>query len=166
MYCPTPTEAQQILAVRKLLEAEAARLAAIHVTEAELTMMETFLQKEKQYYMQNEELKALKIISDFHMAIINASRNNYLIRYLKELVNLTHIILTFYDTIEAASTHSPGEHKAIFEAIKNRDSNFAYQLAYEHVDSIQADIDFSRQLKHTFSIEQVISRYRQHFIDR
>lgn len=162
VYCPSPAEAEEIFAVRKLLEPEAARLAASFAGEEDLALMEQFLRKEKEYYILRDERNALKAITDFHMAVIQASRNDYLIRYLRELVNFTHIILMSYDTADPESPESPDEHKAIFEAIKKKDGDLAYRLARDHIDFIQKEIDFTRQLNHPLSIEQVISRYSQH----
>ncbi|QYR20965.1 GntR family transcriptional regulator [Paenibacillus sp. sptzw28] len=166
VYCPTPEEAEHIFSVRKLLEPEAARLAALHAGQEDLDKMEQFLTQEKEYYLKRDERSALKAIAEFHLAVIHASRNDYLIRYLRELVNLTHIILTFYDTADPESPDSPDEHKAIFEAIRKGDGDLAYRLASDHVDFIRSEIDFSRQLNHALSVEQVISRYSQRLVGK
>lgn len=160
VYCPTPEEGEQIFAVRRILEAEATGLAAIHATAEELDKMERLLEGETESYRKRDPIRALEVIADFHFTIIHASRNSVLIRYLEELVTLSHIILTFYDTTDVEAPRSPEEHRLIFEAIAARDRERCEQLAREHVDSIRADIDFTKTLKYSLSIDQVIQKYQ------
>lgn len=163
VYCPTEDEAKHIFRVRQLLEPEASRLAAIHATEEELNRMNQFLQMEKQEYQQGKVYEALQAISDFHIAVIQASRNAYLIRYLQELITLSHIILTFYDITDDEGHQSSCEHKALFDALCKRDGDQAYLLAYQHIYHIQGDVDYSKKTHRVLSIEQIISRYTSSF---
>lgn len=161
VYCPSPEEAEQIFSVRQILEAEATFLAAKYATEEEIRKLEELLIQEKEFYAKNEHRQALRVISDFHEGIIAASRHDYLIRYLRELLSLSHIILTFYDTTEEETPHSIDEHKAILEAIKKKDSHLAKQLADDHIQCIKGDIDYTKKLNHALSIEQVIAHYNR-----
>ncbi|WP_346774035.1 GntR family transcriptional regulator [Brevibacillus sp. SYP-B805] len=159
VYCPSPDEAEQIFSLRTLLEGEAARLAAEHATPQQLEEMETFLHQEREYYRQKENHKALKAIADFHLTLAEASHNPFLISYLRQLISLSHIIFTFYDTTDQGEPHSMDEHGAILEAIKNRDGRLAAELASSHIHEIKGDVDFSKAVKHSLSIEQLVSRY-------
>lgn len=159
VYCPSPDEAEHIFKVRQLLEPEAARLAAYHATDVQLSKMETLLQQEKELYLQGEPVRALEVIHEFHLTIVEACQNPILIRYLQEILSLSHILFTFYDVSDADHPHSYEEHLAIFEAIRTRDGDRAYDIASQHVPSMKNDIDFSRKLNRSLSMEQIIVRY-------
>jgi DNA-binding GntR family transcriptional regulator len=159
VYCPTPEEAEEIFFVRKILEPEATYLAALEASSADLEKMNIFLDEEEQYYQQNQPHLALHAIQSFHMAVIEASKNSYLIQYLQEILSLTHIIQTFYDVAETNTTHSNHEHRTLYEAIHQGDADRAKQLAIEHIPFIVRDIDFTKKLNHALSIEQIITRY-------
>ncbi|MDR6121378.1 DNA-binding GntR family transcriptional regulator [Bacillus sp. SLBN-46] len=159
VYCPTPKEAEQIFFVRQILEPEATYLAALNASSSDLEKMNFFLNQEEQCYQENQAQLALQSIQSFHLAVIEACRNPYLIQYLREILSLTHIILTFYDVSETNTTHSNHEHRALYDAIYRRDADRAKQLAVEHIPFIISDIDFTKKLNHALSIDQIITRY-------
>jgi DNA-binding GntR family transcriptional regulator len=159
VYCPTPEEAEQIFFVRKILEPEAAYLAALQASQSDLEKMKFFVDQEVLFYQQNQPHLALQAIQSFHMTVIESCKNSYLIQYLREILSLTHIILTFYDVSETNTTHSSHEHLALYEAISRRDASCAKHLADQHIPFILRDIDFTKKLNHALSIDQIITRY-------
>lgn len=159
VYCPTPEESEQIFFVRQILEPEAAALAAIHATPEQLKVMEEMLKKEKECYEQNEHHKALPFIEQFHMTIIEASGNPYLVECLRRIISLTHIILTFYDVSHTHSCDVYEEHEALYKAICAHDANRAKQLTHLHIPSIVRDIDFSKKFNGSLSIHEIIKKY-------
>ncbi|MEH7334860.1 GntR family transcriptional regulator [Neobacillus drentensis] len=159
VHCPTPEEAEQIFFVRQLLEPEAAYLAALNASPSDLEKMNFFIEEEEKFYQQSQPHHALQAIQSFHMTVIEASQNAYLIQYLRETLSLTHIILTFYDVTESNTTHSHHEHRALYNAIHQRDANHSKQLAEEHIPYIVKDIDFTKKLNHALTIDQIITRY-------
>ncbi|MGG3471040.1 GntR family transcriptional regulator [Neobacillus pocheonensis] len=159
VYCPTPEEAEQIFFLRQILEPEAAYLAALQATPSDLEKMNFFLEQEKQFYQQNEPQLALQAIQSFHLAVIDACKNPYLIQYLREILSLTHIILIFYDVSDANNTQSNHQHRDLYEAIHQRDAILAKQLTKDHIPFIIGDIDFTKKQNHTLTIDQIITRY-------
>lgn len=159
VYCPTPEEAEQIFYIRKILEPEATYLTALQASPSDLERMNFFLDQEEQFYQQEQPQNALQAIQSFHLAVIEACKNSYLIQYLREILSLTLIIQTFYDVSETETTHSNHQHRELFEAIEQRDAIRAKQLAIEHIPFIVKDIDFTKKLNHALPIDQIITRY-------
>ncbi|MDQ6600635.1 GntR family transcriptional regulator [Bacillus salipaludis] len=159
VYCPTPEEAEQIFYIRKILEPEATYLTALQASPSDLERMNFFLDQEEQFYQQDQPQNALQAIQSFHLAVIEACKNSYLIQYLREILSLTLIIQTFYDVTVTETTHSNHQHRELYEAIKQRDSIRAKQLAIEHIPFIIRDIDFTKKLNHALPIDQIITRY-------
>ncbi|MGG1397454.1 GntR family transcriptional regulator [Bacillus salipaludis] len=159
VYCPTPEEAEQIFYIRKILEPEATYLTALQASPSDLERMNYFLDQEELFYQQDQPQQALQAIQSFHLTVIEACKNAYLIQYLREILSLTLIIQTFYDVTETDTTHSNHQHRELYEAIKQRDSTRAKQLAIEHIPFIIRDIDFTKKLNHALPIDQIITRY-------
>ncbi|MGG3989113.1 GntR family transcriptional regulator [Bacillus smithii] len=159
VYCPTPAEAEQIFSVRKMLEPQATELAAHYATPEEIDRMHHFLEEEKN--LMNDQLfhQSLVATKNLHLSIIEASRNSYLIEFLKKIITLSHIILSFYDVSEHKEANAICEHDELLEAIKNHQPKAAKELAFKHIESIQNDIDFSKEFTDPVSITQVIHRY-------
>lgn len=159
VYCPTPNEAQQIFEMRKLLEPRATELAAIYATDFEIQRMEAFLKKEKTLIRQKAFHQSLMATKNFHLSIIEASRNIFLIETLRKMISLSHIILNFYDASEHKEANAISEHMELLEAIRSRKPVVAKEMAHHHVSSIEEDVDFSKEYTHTVPVVQVIQKY-------
>lgn len=159
VYCPTPSEAEQIFEMRQLLEPRAIELAAIHATDIELKKMQHFLEEERVLIKDKSFHKSLTATKNFHLSIVDASRNLFLIETLRKMITLSHIILTFYDVSEHKEANAIDEHAELLEAIQTRQPEAAKALAAHHVNSIQNDIDFSKEYSHSVPIVQVVNKY-------
>ncbi|WP_018665296.1 GntR family transcriptional regulator [Heyndrickxia acidiproducens] len=159
VYCPSPSEAEQIFEMRQLLEPRAIELAAIHATDIELQKMQHFLEEERILIKDKSFHKSLVATKNFHISIVEASRNLFLIESLRKMITLSHIILTFYDASEHKEANAIDEHAELFEAVQNRQPESAKALAVHHVNSIQNDIDFSKEYSHSVPIAKIVNKY-------
>lgn len=159
VFCPNQAEAEQIFAMRKLLEPKAAELAATQATVKQIEWMYQMFEEEKHLLEEHLFLKSLIATKNFHMSIVESTGNIYLIEFLKKIITLSHIVLTFYYVFDHKEDHALGEHFLLLEAIKSRNAHEAKQIAYAHVNLMQADINFSKQYAHSLPIQQIISKY-------
>ncbi|KHD85832.1 GntR family transcriptional regulator [Heyndrickxia ginsengihumi] len=159
VYCPTPAEAEQIFSVRQMLEPQATALAANYATTSEIDRMYLFLEEERKLMKDQLFHKSLVATKNLHLSIIESSRNTYLIEFLRKIITLSHIILSFYDVSEHKEANAICEHGQLVDSIKNRQAKVAEELAINHIVSIQHDIDFSKEFTYPVSITQVINRY-------
>ncbi|MFZ5722979.1 MAG: GntR family transcriptional regulator [Pseudomonadota bacterium] len=134
--------------LREALEGMAARLAALHMTPAEVAGLRELLaeherdealQADTAYFQQEGDL-------DFHYRIINGSHN----RALTELLigELYHRIRMYRYQFSAYANRPQkafGEHQRIVEAIEARDGDLAEMLMRRHVSSARQNIE--RHLK-------------------
>ncbi|WP_021021607.1 GntR family transcriptional regulator [Vibrio gazogenes] len=126
----------ELYAVREALEGMAARLAARYITPAELSNLETVLEKHARHLSQIEGASYFHQHGDFdfHYCIIKASRNQQLIRLLCD--ELYHLLRMFrYQSPRAHSQpkEALGEHQFILRAIRERDEELAEMLMRRHI---------------------------------
>ncbi len=127
----------ELLHVRKLLEAEAAELAAgklnAKTAEAIRSAIWTLMKTEEPTPAQHWEVDDM-----VHSAIAEAAGNNLLTTMIRDLRRRTHV----FNTRRIPSRLRPGalEHLALIEAISAGDQQKARQLMMEHIENAKAAI--------------------------
>jgi len=124
----------ELYQVREALEGMAARLAAQHMSDAEIADLQALLSSHFQtvktgetYYQEAGDL-------DFHYRIIVGSKNQQLFSMLID--NLYHLIRMYRVQLGMAGprvTTAFDEHKHIVQAIANRDAELAEMLMRRHI---------------------------------
>ncbi|RJX72865.1 GntR family transcriptional regulator [Vibrio sinensis] len=137
----SPEKLIELYAVREALEGMAARLAARHITEEELSGLETLLSTHSRhidavegasYFHQHGDF-------DFHYRIIQASRNSKLITLLcDELYHLLRMYRYQSPRSQSRPIEALDEHKFILQAIRNRDEELAEMLMRRHISGSRA----------------------------
>ncbi|WP_058486255.1 GntR family transcriptional regulator [Defluviitalea phaphyphila] len=129
-----------IYAIRSLIEGLAARWAAIKITDKQLKELEEIIEL-TEFYTQKHNMEHLhELDTRFHEVIYEASNSK----------PLRHILSDFHHYVQKARMESiatPGraqkstqEHKAILEAIKNRDPDKAEKLTNLHVKNVAKNV--------------------------
>lgn len=129
------SEINEPLEVRRLIEPNMARMAAERATEDNIADMEDCLRR------QEMRVKAGELIvyedSEFHYSIAKATKNGIIVK----LVEAIHDMLweTREKSIKAKGGSKRGleGHYPILEAIKNGDSDGAYEAMKKHLDEVE-----------------------------
>lgn len=130
------SEINEPLEVRRLIEPKMAEMAAERATEEDIAEMEDCLERQK------ARIEAGELIitedSEFHYAIAKATKNGIVVKLLEAIHDM--IMQTREKSIMAAggSQRSLDGHYPILEAIKNRDSNAAYDAMREHLEEVES----------------------------
>ncbi|MDP4094770.1 MAG: GntR family transcriptional regulator [Bacillota bacterium] len=124
---------EDIYTIRMMIEGLAARWAAEKITEEELAELKEVVDLEEFYTNKNDANHLHKFDSQFHDIIFRASKSK----------TLMHTLSTFHHYVQKARTASlasPGraqkaleEHRAILQAIIERNAEKAEKLTTEHV---------------------------------
>ncbi|MDP4108821.1 MAG: FCD domain-containing protein [Bacillota bacterium] len=122
--------------VRRGLEIEAARQAAVKATEEEIERMVLTV---KEYWRCIHEKRLFVDPSlDFHVIVAEATKNKFMEAFLKMLIYEQKQIESKYNflvTREYGVLYA-GEHEKIIKAIKNRDSESAGKYMENHINSM------------------------------
>ena len=131
---------QDIYTIRMLIEGLAARWAAEKITPSELEELKEAVELEEFYTKKNDYGHLLKFDTRFHDIIFRASKS----------MPLMHTLSTFHHYVQKArklSMSSPRraeevleEHKAILQAIIERDADKAERLTTEHVRNASSNL--------------------------
>lgn len=116
--------ALELTEARSLLESEAAALAAVHITDTELSKLEECITVMNQSLPDNEET-ADDADRDFHLVIANASRNAVIVHTVRmfwRIRNEVPAVKRVYKAVCLQDTGPRGkEHSDILNALRRRD---------------------------------------------
>ncbi|GAB7059625.1 GntR family transcriptional regulator [Streptomyces mexicanus] len=129
---PTEEEADQLLTVRTLLEAEAARLAAAHADAAGVGALEELCAEGERAVAADDVDAAVALNARFHAKIMELASN----AVLAELAAQVDRRVRWYYTPVARQRGSQSwvEHRALIAAIADRDEPRATRLMREHTE--------------------------------
>ncbi|GAA0536242.1 transcriptional regulator [Saccharopolyspora subtropica] len=132
VHSPTPEEADQLLSVRTLLEAESARLAALHSTKEGVAELRQIHKRGVQALKADDIDEVVSANAELHARIIEMSGN----KILNELAAQINRRVRWYHTPVARSRGRKAwdEHSALIDAISKKDAERAAQLMREHTE--------------------------------
>jgi len=124
----------ELTQARALVEGEAAALAALSITEDELNELEATLEA-----MENGN-EADKADRQFHLIISKATRNNAILLAVKEFWSLrdsqSNIKAAYASVCSKSNNDRIDEHRAIFLALKARDTQAARSAMHYHFNRL------------------------------
>jgi len=155
---PSPDEARQIFAARRLVEPGILREAAARITPAQIQHLKQLLQEEGRLIGergQTARRAEIKASGDFHLTLAAISGNAIMLRFMEELVARSSLVIALYGQ-SAVSSCGHSEHGDIVTAIETSDLDRACHLMVHHISHIEADLDLRERkgfgLKEAFAI--------------
>ncbi|MEU6421469.1 GntR family transcriptional regulator [Streptomyces spiralis] len=129
---PTEEEADQLLTVRTLLEAEAARLAAVNADEAGVAALEELCAQGERAVADDDVDAAVALNARFHATIMDLAGN----AVLAELAAQVDRRVRWYYTPVARQRGGQSwvEHRALIAAVAGHDEQRATRLMREHTE--------------------------------
>jgi DNA-binding GntR family transcriptional regulator len=138
----TIQDLNQMLQIREVLEGLAARLAARSMSGDEITQLEELLRKHEKQKSIREAKGAFPepLEFDFHICILNGSRNERLAHTL-DLNYLLRICRHMSSAKPGRAVKALDEHRRILEALRRRDPDAAERAMREHLRNEHAHVE-------------------------
>ncbi len=138
----TAKDVQDIYVIRSMLEGLCARWATQSITDEQLDSMEETLCLSEYHTTKKNYDKLYELDSQFHEQLYESGGSRILNHILSDFHDYVKMVRKATISTSSRSVTSTEEHRAIFEAIKEKDPDKAEALAKEHVkhtiESIQA----------------------------
>lgn len=129
---PTEEEADQLLTVRTLLEAEAARLAAAHADSAGITVLEELCAEGEKAVAAEDVDRAVALNAAFHAKVMELAGNTVLAGLAAQV---DRRVRWYYTPVaRQRGRQSWREHRELITAIAARDEQGATRLMREHTE--------------------------------
>ena len=142
-------EAMQIYHVRKMLEGEAAALAAKNGTEDDISEMKRALENFEQAVKDDDAALRISSTSEFYEAIIRRCGNQVIGDLIHGLLARVNLLRVRTMSIPGRAKYSARELRKIYEAIAAHDARGARTAAVEHVAAAYKEVKDNLELPHS-----------------
>ena len=144
---PSPEEARQVFAARRLIEPALAISAVERIGPVDIATFRDLLQRESALTetrgpsVRRAEIRAS---GDFHMQLAKVGGNAVLEKFLEELIARSSLVIALYGQ-SGASACGHNDHQDILDALEKRDGALAGDLLLHHIDHIEKDLDLRQR---------------------
>jgi DNA-binding GntR family transcriptional regulator len=140
---PSVTEAQQVFAVRRMLEAGMTRAFIQSATPAHIDALKEHIRQEKMAVQRGDVPGRTALLGDFHVQMAQLMGNEVLALMLNDLISRCALITLMYQSSSAAE-HSVDEHAAIVQALQAKDEARAVALMDAHLRHVEETLTFGQ----------------------
>lgn len=127
------------LKARQLLESEGAKLAARNASDEDIKDIRLYLNNsiiELENFTNLEDPNYKEADFQFHLSVARASHKPLFPSYLQSIEEIIrmhqYLSMKYRTTIQDFGQH----HKELFDAISNKDEQLAYDIMYNHLDTV------------------------------
>ncbi|MEY2654079.1 MAG: hypothetical protein RLZZ524_1107 [Pseudomonadota bacterium] len=136
---PSVEEAQQVFAVRGMLEAALVRELCAVITDAQIAELRRHLRDEASAVVRTDVSGRTRLLADFHVKLARLLGNEVLAQLLADLLSRSSLISLMYQSAHSAE-HSQAEHVQIVDALEKRDARAAVRLMQQHLGNVERNL--------------------------
>ncbi|MBW0170595.1 MAG: GntR family transcriptional regulator [Hydrogenophaga sp.] len=145
---PSEQEAREVFEVRRLIESSLVERFTACADRDDIQLLTQCIRDEEAARTAGDMRRAIRLSGDFHLHIADRAGQQTMGRILREMVSRTSLILMTYSNSHSqarreATACGCDEHRALLAAIRLRDAREATRLMREHLDRLEAQLDFS-----------------------
>ncbi|HWL58280.1 MAG TPA: GntR family transcriptional regulator [Paracoccus sp. (in: a-proteobacteria)] len=138
---PTPNEARNLLATRRVLEMAVMDTLPGHVGAKDLDRLAQAIKREKQVHSGSDTTEKKRIAGNFHYLLAEFAGNEVLRAVLENILTRLSLVNSLYEKSSGCSCGTP-HHEAILTQLKGGDFAAASKAMAVHLDDIEASISF------------------------
>lgn len=136
---PSVKEAQEVFAVRRMIESQMLRELVARIKPADIRLLKAHLKAERAAVTRIDVPTRTKLLFDFHVRLAEMLGNSVLVALMQELVTRCSLITLMYQSADDAQA-SNAEHAALLKAIEARDAELAIALLEQHLHTVEKQL--------------------------
>lgn len=136
---PGVEEAQQVFAVRAMLEGQMVRQLCAVITPEQIAQLRSHLADEAAALARTDVSGRTRLLADFHGVLARMLGNEVLAELLDDLLSRSSLISLMYQSSHSAE-ESSAEHSAIVAALAAGDADRAALLMHAHLDNVERNL--------------------------
>ena len=156
---PTPTEAREVFAARRVVEAAIVALLVANLDGPQLAELRAHTRAEDAARDQQDTHELIKLTGGFHVRLAEKAGNAVLCGILRELVARSSLIIALYQS-PGTRTCPSHEHRALLDAIEARNAARAGKLMREHLQHIERALDLDSTPERAIDLASVFAPAR------
>ena len=139
-FIPLPSikDAKQVFFARENIEYQTTVSMTLHADDGEILALKDILEQERRSEDDQDKFRSYSANEQLHIAIANSCKNRYLEQYCQHILWRSNTYIFFFDDYYVNKDYgrqkiTPGQHKAIVDAIENRNADKAGNLMKQHI---------------------------------
>ncbi len=136
---PSVDEAQQVFAVRSMLESAMVEQLCAVITPVQIAQLRQHLKAEVAAVARTDVSGRTRLLADFHVLLARMLGNEVLAQLLADLLHRSSLIALMYQSAHSAE-HSQDEHRQIVDALEQRDAPAAVGLMAAHLGNVERNL--------------------------
>lgn len=153
---PTVADAREVFEARRMIEAVTVARAAQLLSSDNEGAVIAVLDEGARAMAEGDRARTIRLSGEFHLAIARVAGQRVLHGFLLELLSRSSLVIALY----GHSNHSAcgqAEHRRLLAALRRHDGAEAGRLMQQHLDSIEADLDFARHEQPAIALSDVFT---------
>jgi DNA-binding GntR family transcriptional regulator len=143
---PSVTEARQVFAVRRMMEAEMTRAFVREATPSRIKSLREHLVRQEAVLKESRDAaQRIELQGDFHLQMARLLDNDVLVQLMVELLSRCSLITLMYQK-DNGPDFIENEHGPLLDAISAREEDLAVQLMDDHLVRLEKLLTFDRKI--------------------
>jgi DNA-binding GntR family transcriptional regulator len=143
---PPVTEARQVFAVRRMMEAEMTRAFVREATPSRIKSLREHLARQEAVLKESRDAaQRIELQGDFHLQMARLLDNDVLVQLMVELLSRCSLITLMYQK-DNGPDFIENEHGPLLDAISAREEDLAVQLMDDHLVRLEKLLTFDRKI--------------------
>jgi DNA-binding GntR family transcriptional regulator len=152
---PSVADARDVFAARRVLEAGVVAALADRLSETQAIRLRSQIALERAAHDAGDRRALIRLSGAFHVLLAELAGNPVIVRFLRELVARTALIIAMYEA-PGASCCSPDEHAALLAALA-RGGEDADRAMWRHLEGIEGRLDLDRPGGESRDLRQIFA---------
>ena len=152
---PSIAEARDVFAARRVVEAGVIEALAGHLSKEQAARLRQHIALERAAHATGDRRALIRLSGAFHVLLAELAGNPVIVRFLRELVSRTALIIAVYEA-PGVSCCSPDEHAALVTALA-RGSDHANDAMRRHLEGIEGRLDLDRPRGESGDLRQIFA---------
>ncbi|OPJ59341.1 GntR family transcriptional regulator [Clostridium oryzae] len=136
----SPKDVQEVTIVRSSLETTAVSLLASTISENQIIMLKSIVNKQEKAVQNNDYQLFIKFYYEFHVVIGELTNNKWLFEMIKNVNTIMQRYLILSGTLKQHSKKAICEHYCIIDKLEKGDANAAEAKMREHLNNVNEQI--------------------------
>ena len=151
---PGLKEAREVYEARRILEIGVVSHLAASITERQKQVLSRHVELESAANDAHDHAEAVRLSGLFHRHLAEMTGNEYIIRYMQELVSRTAMLVAYHEV--GSSQCGCAEHRGIFAAIADHDSERASREMRTHLSLIETRLQVPAVRQETSDLDIIL----------
>lgn len=152
---PSPDEAKQIFAARRVVESAIVRDIVTIITPDQLAILSDLTRAEQLACDQGDRRNVIKLSGQFHLQLGEIAGNEFLLKFLKDLISQTSLIIALYE-VPGLPLCVKSEHADLLQSIASRDADIAVATMLNHLRALEATLNLEQHLSRPAKLEDIL----------